>query len=91
MMPCSDTARNVSQAERRKRAAQRRKTGQQYWSFAGNAGINMWVGVARAGYSIAGRGTDLRRHLAVPAAVAGYLSWTFVPRLTLAIWSILGL
>ena len=45
------------------------------WLIA--AGINMWVGVSRAGYSIADEAPIFVVIFAVPAALAGYLWWTF--------------
>ena len=104
MMPCSDTARNVSQAERRKRAAKRRKVGRPYGPFAGNApedGLNAYRHrhggrhqyvdgwVTQAGYSIADEAPIFVAIFAVPAAIAELSLPAVVPGLTLAIWSIL--
>jgi hypothetical protein len=77
MMPCSDTACNVSQAERRERAAERRKVGMAIRLLCRQRpGINMWVGVTRAGYSITDEAPIFIAIFAVPAAPAGYLWWT---------------
>jgi hypothetical protein len=59
------------------------------WLIA--AGINMWVGVSRAGYSIADEGADFRRHLRRAGRARGLSLVDVLPRLTCAIWSILRL
>jgi hypothetical protein len=45
------------------------------WLIA--AGVNLWVGVARAGYSVADEAPIFLLVFAVPAAAAGYLWWRF--------------
>jgi len=41
------------------------------------AGINMWIGVSRAGYSVADELPIFLVIFAMPAAVAGFLWWRF--------------
>jgi hypothetical protein len=45
------------------------------WLIA--AGINLWVGVARAGYSVAEEAPIFLVVFAVPAAAAGLVWWRF--------------
>jgi hypothetical protein len=45
------------------------------WLIA--AGVNLWVGVARAGYSVADEAPIFLLVFAVPAAAAGFLWWRF--------------
>lgn len=45
------------------------------WLIA--AAINMWVGVARAGYTVAEEFPIFLFIFAVPAAVAGFLWWKY--------------
>jgi len=45
------------------------------WLIA--AGVNLWVGVARAGYSVADEAPIFLLVFAVPAAAAGFLCWRF--------------
>lgn len=45
------------------------------WLFG--AGLNMWIGVARAGYSVADELPIFLVVFAIPAAVAGILWWRF--------------
>lgn len=40
------------------------------------AGINMWIGVARAGYSVAEEAPIFLLVFAVPAAVAALVAWS---------------
>jgi hypothetical protein len=44
------------------------------------AGINMWLGVSKAGYTVAEEAPILLLVFAVPAAVALLLVWTFSQR-----------
>jgi hypothetical protein len=41
------------------------------------AGINMWVGVTKAGYSVADEAPAFALVFGVPAALAGLLWWTW--------------
>jgi hypothetical protein len=45
--------------------------------WSGLKAVNMWIGVARAGYSVAEEFPIFLLIFAVPAAVAGLVSWKF--------------
>ena len=42
------------------------------------SGLNMWIGVTRAGYSIAEELPIFLLIFGVPAALAGYIKWQFL-------------
>jgi hypothetical protein len=43
------------------------------------AGVNMWIGVSRAGYSVADEAPIFLGIFGVPAAVAALIWWKFSP------------
>lgn len=47
--------------------------------WAAAAGVNMWYGVSRAGYSVADEAPMFLLVFGVPAAVAGFLWWRMAP------------